>query len=78
MCTYNGYYATFDEGDRGSLEAGKIADMVILSENPYEMPKERLRELKVETLLLGGKPYESCRANVLKAVLSGMRSKTKA
>ncbi len=27
MCTYNGYYTTFDERERGSLEAGKIADM---------------------------------------------------
>ena len=29
MCTYNGYYTTFDEKERGSLETGKIADMVI-------------------------------------------------
>ena len=35
MCTYNGYLATFDEKERGSLETGKIADMAILSENPY-------------------------------------------
>jgi predicted amidohydrolase YtcJ len=27
MCTYNGYYTTFDEKERGSLEEGKIADM---------------------------------------------------
>ncbi|MDD7740234.1 MAG: hypothetical protein PUJ62_09210, partial [Lachnospiraceae bacterium] len=39
MCTYNGY----DEKQRGSLEAGKIADMLILSANPYKVPKENLK-----------------------------------
>lgn len=39
MCTYNGYYTTFDERERGSLEAGKIADMVLLDRNPYDLPK---------------------------------------
>ena len=44
MCTYNGYYTTFDDKKRGSLEKGKTADMVILSENPYDIPKERLKD----------------------------------
>ena len=58
MCTYNGYYTTFDEKERGSLEEGKIADMVILSDNPYEMPKENLMDLKVEKLILSGEDYK--------------------
>ena len=78
MCTYNGYYTCFDDKDRGSLEAGKRADMVVLSSNPYSIPKEEIKNLKVEQLLLGGKPYESCRANVLKAVVGGVASKRKA
>lgn len=78
MCTYNGYYTTFDEKERGSLEAGKIADMVILSADPYAIPKEEIGNLKVEQLLLAGKPYESCRENVLKAAFRGMVSKAKA
>lgn len=78
MCTYNGYYTCFDDKDRGSLEAGKRADMVVLSANPYSIPKEEIKNLKVEQLLLGGKPYEPCRANVLKAVVGGVASKRKA
>lgn len=78
MCTYNGYYTTFDEKERGSLTAGNVADMVILSKNPYEVPKEEIKDLKVEKLYLKGKPYESARENVFKAILRGMTSKQKA
>ena len=76
--TYSGYWTTFDEKDRGSLEEGKLADMVILSENPYAMPRERLGELKVEQLLLAGKPYRKQSKSFLGVILGGMFSKNKA
>ena len=72
MCTYNGAWTTFDERERGSLEVGKVADMVVLSENPYEMDPKDLGRLRVEGLILGGKPYEQQRQGVLSAVLRGM------
>jgi predicted amidohydrolase YtcJ len=50
---------TFDDSDRGSLETGKAADMVILNRDPLAMNPKDLRELKVESLYLAGKPYES-------------------
>lgn len=78
MCTYNGYYASFDEKERGSLEPGKIADMAVLSANPYEIPKEELKHLKVERLYLGGKKYRSCKENVASAVARGLTSQNKA
>ncbi len=71
MCTYNGAWTTFDEADRGSLEPGKLADMAILSENPYEVPTAELGRLKVEGLILAGKPYEPQSQGVAKAVLRG-------
>ena len=77
MCTYNGYYATFDEKERGSLETGKIADMVILSENPYAVPKERIKDLKVEKLILAGKDYCSCKRSVAFAILDGITNSRK-
>ena len=77
MCTYNGYYTTFDDCERGSLETGKIADMVVLSDNPYTMPNEKLINIEVEQLYLAGKPYESCRENIIKAALRGMTSTAK-
>ena len=78
MCTYNGCYTTFDEKDRGSLEAGKMADMVILSANPYEIPKKELKNLKVEKLILAGRKYRSAKRQVLKAILDGMVSRSRA
>lgn len=77
MATYNGYKTTFDEDSRGSLEPGKMADMVILSANPYTVPAEEIKHLKVEQLILSGKPYASARESVLKAVCRGLFSKNK-
>lgn len=58
MCTYNGYWTTFDEKQRGSLEKGKIADMVILSADPYALSKEELAGLKAEKLIIRGQDYK--------------------
>jgi len=58
MFTYNTAWAAFDEKERGSLETGKVADMVILNRNPLAMKPEELLNLKVEKLLLKGKAYK--------------------
>lgn len=78
MCTYNGCYATFDEKDRGSLETGKIADLVILSENPYAIPAENIGNLKVEKLILAGKDYQSAKGAVIPGVIRGLTNGSKA
>jgi len=77
MCTWNGAWVTFDEKERGSLENGKIADMVILSQNPYAMPREELDQLKVEALYLAGKPYQQQKQNIIAAILKGMICKNR-
>lgn len=77
MCTYNGYYATFDEDKRGSLEVGKVADMAVLSQNIYAIDSSKIKETKVEDLYLAGKKYFSCRRGVLKSIFSGIFSRRK-
>ena len=77
MATFNGYYMTFDEKERGSLEVGKIADMVVLSANPYAIPADQIKDVRVEQLLLAGKPYRSAKESVLKAVCRGLTSKNR-
>jgi predicted amidohydrolase YtcJ len=58
LFTCNAAWTTFDEKERGSLEMGKMADMVILNRNPLTMKPAELLGLKVERLLLQGKAYE--------------------
>ena len=41
--------------ERGSLEVGKIADFAILSDNVYELEKEKICNTKVLGLYLNGK-----------------------
>lgn len=77
MCTYNGCFATFDEKERGSLEVGKIADMAILSADPYTVPKESIRDIRVERLILSGEPYKSAKENVLRTLSRAAGSHSK-
>jgi hypothetical protein len=51
--TLGAAYAGFDENALGSLEPGKLADLIVLSEDPGEA-RGRLRELRVEETYLGG------------------------
>ena len=77
MCTYNGAWTTFDDDERGSLEAGKVADMVLLSQNPYEVDPKLIGQTKVEGIFLGGVPYERQSQGIAKAVISGLFSKAR-
>ena len=69
------YYS--DEKERGSLEIGKVADMVILSDNPYEVNPENLKDIKAEQLILSGKPYESAVTPLGRCIWRGLFSKNR-
>jgi len=58
MYTYEVAWMSFEEKRRGSLEEGKLADMVILNENPLSKNPKDLLELQVEQLYLKGKKYK--------------------
>lgn len=52
--TINGAYASFEDQIKGSLEVGKLADIIVLSDNILTYPKERINELKVDITMIDG------------------------
>ena len=58
--TINAAYAAFEEDIKGTIDVGKLADLVILNKNPLEISKENIKELKiVETIIRGKTVYRS-------------------
>jgi predicted amidohydrolase YtcJ len=54
MYTVNAAYASFEEDKKGSIAPGKLADMVLLSGDPTTSPPEDIKDIKVETTIIGG------------------------
>lgn len=54
MFTINGAVALGIEHERGSLEVGKLADLVLIEENPFEISPERLKDIEIVMTLVGG------------------------
>jgi predicted amidohydrolase YtcJ len=54
MFTYNGAYASFEEDTKGSIEVGKLADLVVLSEDLYATPAEKIRDVKADLTMIDG------------------------
>ena len=52
--TIGAAYQHFEEAQKGSLEVGKLADLVILSESPFDAP-ERIDHIDVMETIIGGK-----------------------
>ena len=48
-------HAGFDEAHKGSIEPGKLADLVVLDRDPFEIPADALKDVCVATTMAGGK-----------------------
>ena len=53
--TVNGAYASFEEKVKGSLEAGKVADLVVLGRDPFKEDPMTLVTIPVERTMAGGR-----------------------
>ena len=54
MLSTNGAYAGFEEKTRGTLELGKLADLVVLSNDPLSIAPDRLKDLKIDATIIEG------------------------
>ncbi len=55
LYTVNAAYASFEEDIKGSIAPGKLADLVVLSGDPAQVPPERIKDIKVEMTIIGGR-----------------------
>jgi len=55
MYTLEAAYASFEEGVKGCLTPGRLADLVVLSDDPIEVPPEEIKEIEVVTTIVDGK-----------------------
>ena len=58
--TINGAYASYEEELKGSIEPGKLADLVVLGRDPFRESLSTLVTIPIERTMVGGKwVYES-------------------
>ncbi len=53
--TLGGAYFSFEEDVKGSIEVGKYADLTVLSHDPLKVKPDKIKDIKVEMTIVGGK-----------------------
>jgi len=53
--TADAAYASFEEGLKGTVQPGKLADLVVLSGDPFRAGPEEIREMKAVLTMVGGR-----------------------
>jgi predicted amidohydrolase YtcJ len=54
LYTINAAYASFEENIKGSISRGKLADIVVLSDDPTKVTPEKIKDIRVEMTIIGG------------------------
>jgi len=47
--------STFDEARKGTIEPGKLADIVVLSADYTAVPEDQIKDIKADLTIAGGK-----------------------
>jgi predicted amidohydrolase YtcJ len=54
LYTYNGAYSSYEEELKGSIEVGKLADLIVLSEDILSLPEDKLLDVRVDLTMIDG------------------------
>ena len=52
--TIHNAYAAFEDEIKGTIEVGKLADLVVLSQDILTVPEEQIPETRVDLTIVGG------------------------
>jgi len=52
--TINGAFASHEEAVKGSITAGKLADFVVLAEDPHTIDPEKIKDIQIVRTIVGG------------------------
>jgi len=55
LYTINAAYQSFEENTLGSIEVGKFADVVVLGEDIFATPTEKINKIPIDMTIVGGK-----------------------
>ena len=55
ICTINGAHASYEENIKGSITEGKLADYVILGDDPHTADPYAIKEIEIVRTVLGGR-----------------------
>ena len=55
LYTMNGAYASFEENIKGSVEIGKLADLVVLGSDPTKIDPMGIKDIEIQQTILGGR-----------------------
>lgn len=71
--TIGSAYAEFSDGEKGSITAGKLADIVVLDADLFAIPPEKIKDAQVLTTIVGGKIVYSAVATFTKSAPAGRK-----
>ena len=55
MNTLHGAYAAHEEKHKGSIMAGKLADYVMLADDPHTVAPETIKDIAIVQTVVGGR-----------------------